>query len=53
MKYIFMKEQSQNHCISKMARVLKISRSGYYQWLITPTSNREQDDGVLVEKIRN
>ena len=52
MKYIFMKEQSQNHSISKMARVLKTSRSGYYQWLIAPISNRGQDNELLTQKIK-
>jgi putative transposase len=52
MKYVFMKEESQNHSISKMARVLKISRSGYYQWLITPISNRRYDNELLVQKIK-
>jgi len=52
MKYNFMKEQSQNHRISKMARVLKISRSGYYKWLDNPNSNRELEDELLAQKIK-
>jgi len=47
-----MKEQSQNHRISKMARVLKISRSGYYKWLDNPNSNRELEDELLAQKIK-
>lgn len=34
-----------------MCRVLKVSRSGYYQWLKRPVSNRKQKDAELKEKI--
>ncbi len=53
MKYIFMKNQSQNHCISKMAKVFKISRSGYYQWLRTPISNSVLQNELLIVKLKS
>jgi len=35
-----------------MCRVLKVSPSGYYEWLDRPPSRRSIDDAVLVERIR-
>jgi putative transposase len=52
MKYKFIENQSQKHCISKMARVLKVSRSGYYSWLLEPKSENEINNDKLVIKIK-
>jgi len=35
-----------------MCRVLRVSHSGYYDWLERPPSARSIDDAVLVERIR-
>ncbi|MCP3921063.1 MAG: IS3 family transposase [Desulfobacterales bacterium] len=51
MKYKFMQRESQNHCISKMAEVLKISCSGYYSWLKNGPSKRNKDNNQLFIKI--
>jgi len=53
MKYQFMEQQRRYHCVEKMARVLEVSRSGFYMWLKRQPSRRAQEDGRLVEEIRD
>ncbi|MEJ5188005.1 MAG: IS3 family transposase, partial [Breznakiellaceae bacterium] len=36
-----------------MARVLGVSRSGYYKWTHKTASKRAQEDSLLLEKIRS
>lgn len=38
--------------VRSLCRVLKVSPSGYYEWLERPPSRRSIDDAVLVERIR-
>jgi putative transposase len=38
--------------VRTMCRVLRVSHSGYYDWLERPPSARSIDDAVLVERIR-
>lgn len=52
MKYRFMKKYSKEHCISKMANVLKINRSGYYRWFDSIESERARDNASLIELIK-
>ena len=52
MKYRFMKEHHQSHSVEKMARILRISRSGYYKWLSRPYSRRKWENEELLEQIR-
>lgn len=33
MKYQFIRKCSSVHCVQKMCQILKVNRSGYYQWL--------------------
>ena len=35
-----------------MCRVMSVSRSGYYEWLSRPASNRSQEDQALKADIR-
>ena len=47
-----MKAHQAEHSISLMARVLGVSRSGYYAWLLREPSLRAQADQLLLEKMR-
>jgi putative transposase len=42
-----------NFPVAFMCRMLELSTSGYYAWEKRPVSKREQEDAVLVEKIRD
>ena len=47
-----MREHRRSHSVEKMARVLEVSRSGYYKWLIRPESSRQQENEELIGRIR-
>lgn len=51
MKYQFMEQQRRYHRVEKMARVLEVSRSGYYAWRTREASKRAQEDEALVAEI--
>jgi hypothetical protein len=51
MKFRFMEDHQGAHSVGKMAKVLKISRSGYYAWRCRPLSGREQTQKRLKEEI--
>lgn len=53
MKYRFIDQQKLYHRVEKMARVLKVSRSGYYAWVKREKSLRERKNEELVEQIHN
>lgn len=40
------------HPISLMCRVLEVSKSGYYAWLVRPPSDRALADAFLIERIK-
>ncbi len=48
-----MKAHQAEHSIALMARVLQVSRSGYYAWLERPPSLRAQSAAELMEEIRS
>ena len=47
-----MKHQSKKHCITKMAQLLNVSRSGFYIWLNTPKSETELNNELLILKVK-
>ncbi len=53
MKYQFMEHQRRYHRVEKMARVLEVSRSGFYKWVKRQPSRRAQEDQRLVDEIRD
>ena len=51
MKFRFIEDHQGAHSVGKMAKVLKISRSGYYAWRCRPLSERDQAQKQLKEEI--
>lgn len=52
MKYGFIKTYRSTFAVKKMCQVLKVSRSGYYDWLDRPESQRSVEDEALLTKIK-
>jgi transposase InsO family protein len=52
MKYQFMEQQRRYHRVEKMARVIGVSRGGYYAWRKRRPSPRAREDEILVAAIR-
>ncbi len=52
MKYRFISEHEKTHSVGRMARLLEVSRSGYYAWKGRGESERAREDRDLVERIR-
>jgi putative transposase len=51
MRYRFIREQQPLHSISVLCRAMKVSRSGYHDWLKRPASARAIEDQKLWPKI--
>ena len=47
----FMEAHQEEHDVVDMARVLGVSRSGYYAWKARPRSARARLDGILKKEI--
>lgn len=52
MKYEFIHRYRSKFRIGKMCRVLCVSRSGYYDWIDRPDSNRAKENRVLLGVIK-
>lgn len=51
MRYRFIREHIPQHSIAALCRAMKVSRSGYYDWVRRPPSARQIEDGKLWPKI--
>jgi putative transposase len=49
--YSFIESQKANHTISRLCKVLKVSKSGFYGWRGRVPSARARADALLLEKI--
>lgn len=52
MKYEFIHRHRSQFRIRKMCRVLRVSRSGYYDWIDRPESKRSQENRILLKAIK-
>jgi putative transposase len=48
----FIDAEKANYPVSLLCRVLKVSRSGYYEWRDRPPSKRATEDAQLTERIK-
>ena len=53
MKYQFIKDNSSGFSVERMAKVLNVSRSGYYAWLSRPHSQRAEENSRLDIEIKS
>jgi putative transposase len=49
--YTFIETEKENHRISRMCKVLRATKSGFYSWRDREPSARAQADALLAEKI--
>jgi len=49
--YRFIKQEKANHPIHMLCRVIKVSRSGFYDWCVQPASKRASENAKLLECI--
>ena len=50
--YRFIDAEKASYPVSALCRVLRVSRSGYYEWRGRPPSNRDRENATLTERIR-
>jgi putative transposase len=51
-KYAFIRAHRREFRISRMCEVLRVSRSGYYDWWLRAESERSREDRILLTEIR-
>ncbi len=50
--YRLIEAEKASYPVSLLCRVLKVSRSGYYDWIERPPSKRDRENATLTERIR-
>jgi len=48
----FIRSQSANYRVTKLCRVLEVSKSSFYAWMNRPKSKREQDNEKISREIQ-
>jgi HTH-like domain len=51
-KYAWIQQQHAEYRVSRLCRILEVSRSGYYEWLGRPPSTHADVDQQLQEKVQ-
>lgn len=52
MKFRFIGEHRLEFCVEKMCRIFEVSKSGYYDWLKNPVSDKKLSDELLTINIK-
>lgn len=52
MRFLFMKAHAHEFSIERMSKVFKVSRNGYYKFLLSKPSKRSKENEELLEKIK-
>ncbi len=52
MKYAFIQAHTHEHRVTRLCRVLQVSRSGFYAWQRRPESARAQRNRALIDRMR-
>lgn len=52
MKFAFMQTHANQFSIERMSKMLKVSRNGYYKFISSPPSTREEENKLLLTKIK-
>lgn len=50
--YKLIDAEKASYPVSMLCRVLRVSRSGYYDWKVRLPSKRAKENEILIEKIR-
>jgi putative transposase len=50
--YVLINAEKANDSVSMLCKVLKVSRSGYYDWTYSALSERDRENAALTERIR-
>lgn len=53
MKFAFIKKHEKEHCVEKMAKLLHVTRSGYYSWKKRLVSKRKIENEIILKEIIN
>ena len=53
MKYKFIKENGSQFSVEAMCKFFEVSRSGYYDWVDRPVSNRSKANQSLLKDVKN
>ena len=53
MKYAWIQQQLAEFRVSRLCRMLEVSRSGYYEWLARPSNTQAEADRQLQEKVQH
>ena len=53
MKYAWIHQQQAEFRVSRLCRMLEVSRSGYYEWLHRPPSTQAEADQQLQDKVQH
>jgi putative transposase len=51
-RYAFIQANTQAHRVTRLCRVLQVSRSGFYAWQRRPASARAQRNRALIDRMR-